>query len=154
MNRIQGRVGAYLLQYAAQGEMVELAKTALEKARYEVRVITTQEARSYPGPVIHVKSNSLLTKCGVTGISMCQLRGAPAWFSRFRPPTGVRSTGRSWLRKERKSCWFGWCAGAFETAMAQSLTNIMNQFIEWTSDSSFRASLVQATARQDMNPSP
>ena len=40
----------------------------------------------YPGPVIHVKSNSLLTKCGVTGISMCQLEGRTSLgFSRFDP---------------------------------------------------------------------
>ena len=135
-------------------KLVELAKNALEKAGYEVRVVTVQEARPLPEPVIHVKIEQFAYEMWGYWYPYVPIEGRTTLVFAIQASDGRQIDGKVLSAEGKESCWFGWCERALETAMAQSLTNIMNQFIDWTSESSLRASLVQATARQETRPTP
>lgn len=135
-------------------KVVQLTKAALEKAGYGVQVVTAQEARSHPEPVLHVNIDQFAYEMWGYWYPYVPIDGRTSLVFALQSSDGRQIDGKVLSAEGKESCWFGWCAGALETAMAQSLTNIMNQFIDWTSEGSFRTSLIQATAQQDSKPLP
>lgn len=135
-------------------KIVELTKSALEKAGFGVQVVTAQEARSYPEPVLQVSIDQFAYEMWGYWYPYVPIDGRTSVVFALQSSDGRQVDGKILSAEGKGSCWFGWCAGALETTMAQSLTNIMNQFIDWTAERSFRSSLTQASARQESPPSP
>lgn len=135
-------------------KMVELTKSALEKGGYEVQVVTPQEARLHPEPVLQVSIDQFAYEMWGYWYPYVPIDGRISVVFALQSPDGRQIDGKVLSAEGKGSCWFGWCAGALETAMAQSLTNIMNQFVDWASERSFRSALIQATVRQESPPLP
>lgn len=135
-------------------KFVHLTKAALEKAGYEVQVVTAKEAGAHLEPVLRVNIDQFAYEMWGYWYPYVPIEGRMSVVFALQSPDGRQLDGKVLTAEGKENCWFGWCAGALETAMAQNLTKIMNQLIDWTSERSFRSSLIQASVHQESSPSP
>lgn len=150
----KAELGAISSDVPPKEKVVHLTKVALEKAGYEVQIVTEKEAGAHLDPVLHVNIDQFAYEMWGYWYPYVPIEGRISVVFALQSPDGRQLDGKVLTAEGKESCWFGWCASALETAMAHNLTKIMNQFIDWTAERSFRSSLIQAKLRQDSSPSP
>jgi hypothetical protein len=125
-------------------EIVTLAKNSLTKAGYDVQLISNPELAASTGPVLHLKIDEFAYEMWSWTWPYVPIFGNTAITMSFRTPQGQQVGARSFRAPGRESCWFGDCEKQVEAAVAQSLTNIMNQVMQWTAEDSFRTAVMSS----------
>lgn len=130
----------------AKIQVVTLAKQALEKAGYEVRLVPVHESSSAGGPVIHLKIEEFSYEMWSYWFPYIPIEGRTIIVATVQGPDGRQIDSRVFSAAGKETCWFAGCRGSLEVAMAQSLTNIMNQFIDWASGTTFRTAIARTAS--------
>jgi hypothetical protein len=132
-------------------EIVTLAKNSLTKAGYDVQLISNAELATSTGPVLHLRIDEFAYEMWSWTWPYVPIFGNTAITMSVRVPHGQQAEARSFRAPGRESCWFGDCEKQVEAAVAQSLTNIMNQVVQWTAEDSFRTA-VKSSRMQHARP--
>jgi hypothetical protein len=121
--------------------IIALAKKALERAGYEVRLISSHERSSNPSPVMRLRIDEFDYEMWNYTYPYVTIEGRMAITAEIHKLDGSQVDSRVFRTQTKDSCWFGGCGKEVEAAVAQNLTVIMNKLIEWTSEESFRKAI-------------
>lgn len=130
--------------------MIALAQNSLIKAGYEVRLVSAGEATTNPNPIGYIKIDEFSYEMWSWLWPYVPIFGDTAITMTVKTANGQTIDSRVFRAKGRESCWFGDCAKQVEAAVAQSLTSIMNQIIQWASEGSFRKAVVTAPIQEHL----
>ena len=129
-------------------EMITLAKNSFAKAGYEIRLVKAPEAISSSHPIVQMKIDEFSYEMWSWPWPYVAIFGDTAITMTIKTASGKLLDTRVFRAKGREHCWFGECAKQVEAAVAESLTSIMNQLIQWASEDSFRRAVVMARTPQ------
>ncbi len=119
-------------------QMTALAKQAFEKAGYQVHSVAARDTLSSGHPVVHVRVDTFWYDMWSYPWPFVPISGRTVVTVSVKQPDGRELYARQFQGKGWEACWFGSCADEVESAVAESLTGIMNQLSQWASEEAFR----------------
>ena len=133
-------------------ETIVLAKDALAKAGYEVRLVQASQATSSQDPLVHLKIDEFAYELYNWTWPYVLIWGDTAITMSIRTSNEQQKDIRTFRASGRESCWFGECQKQVEAAVAHSLTLIMNQVVAWASEESFQKIVTASQPRASVGP--
>lgn len=129
-------------------QMTALAKQAFEKAGYQVHPVAARDMSSSGRPVVHVRVDTFWYDMWSYPWPFVPISGRTVVTVSIKDPDSRELYARQFQGKGWEACWFGSCADEVESAVAESLTGIMNQISQWASEEAFRKVVMANGAQQ------
>ncbi len=133
-------------------QMTALAKQAFEKAGFQVRPVGGRDPSSNGHPVVHVRVDTFWYDMWSYPWPFVPISGRTVVTVSVKDLDGRELYARQFQGKGWEACWFGSCGDEVESAVAESLTGIMNQLAQWASEEAFRKVVMAGGVQHRVGP--